>query len=123
MGVQAQRPGCGDSYDVVHLMDGRIFVSIGDVSGNGLEAAVVGVVRQILRGICATPRQPALILDAADHALRFELPGHHSLRLGHRTFYLPEGARSGDGMLIGMKTVGAGLFGGCKALVQMQGSF
>jgi len=29
----------GDWYDVVHLVDGRILVLIGDVVGNGLEAA------------------------------------------------------------------------------------
>src|SRR5664279_379545 len=66
----------GDWYDAVHLIDGRIVLSIGDVSGNGLAAAVVGgVVRQIMRGIAQLHASPTLILDAADRALRLEYPG------------------------------------------------
>jgi PAS domain S-box-containing protein len=42
----------GDWYDAVRLPDGRVLVAIGDVSGHGLDAAViVGVIRQIVRGI------------------------------------------------------------------------
>ena len=66
----------GDWYDAVRLIDGRILVSIGDVAGNGLEAAVVvGVVRQIMRGIAQLHANPMLILDAADRALSLEYPG------------------------------------------------
>lgn len=66
----------GDWYDAVHLIDGRVLVSIGDVSGSGLEAAVVvGVVRQIMRGIAQLHASPMLILDAADRALCLEYPG------------------------------------------------
>jgi PAS domain S-box-containing protein len=66
----------GDWYDAVHLIDGRILVSIGDVSGSGLEAAVVvGVARQIVRGISQFHANPMLILDAADRALCLEYPG------------------------------------------------
>jgi PAS domain S-box-containing protein len=66
----------GDWYDAVHLMDGRILVSIGDVAGSGLEAAVVvGVARQIMRGISQLHANPMLILDAADRALCLEYPG------------------------------------------------
>ncbi|MGD0473162.1 MAG: SpoIIE family protein phosphatase [Candidatus Velthaea sp.] len=66
----------GDWYDAVHLIDGRILVSIGDVAGSGLEAAVVvGVARQIMRGISQLHANPMLILDAADRALCLEYPG------------------------------------------------
>jgi PAS domain S-box-containing protein len=65
----------GDWYDTVRLPDGRILVAIGDVSGHGLEAAVVvGVIRQIVRGIAQLHADPALILDAADQALSLEYP-------------------------------------------------
>jgi serine phosphatase RsbU (regulator of sigma subunit)/anti-sigma regulatory factor (Ser/Thr protein kinase) len=66
----------GDWYDAVHLSDGRILVSIGDVAGSGLQAAVVvGVARQIIRGISQIHADPMLILDAADRALSLEYPG------------------------------------------------
>ncbi len=65
----------GDWYDAFPLRDGRIVVSIGDVSGSGLEAAVtMGNVRQIVRGIAQVHADPALMLDAADRALRAEYP-------------------------------------------------
>jgi PAS domain S-box-containing protein len=65
----------GDWYDAVRLSDGRILVAIGDVSGHGLEAAViVGVIRQIVRGIAQLHADPAVILDAADQALSSEYP-------------------------------------------------
>jgi PAS domain S-box-containing protein len=66
----------GDWYDAVHLRDGRILVSIGDVPGSGLDSAVVvGVVRQVMRGIAQLHPDPMLILDAADRALYLEYPG------------------------------------------------
>jgi GAF domain-containing protein/anti-sigma regulatory factor (Ser/Thr protein kinase) len=65
----------GDWYDAFPLRDGRIVISIGDVSGSGLEAAVtMGNVRQIVRGIAQVHADPALMLDAADRALRAEYP-------------------------------------------------
>lgn len=65
----------GDWYDAVRLLDGRVLVTIGDVAGRGLEAAVVvGVVRQIMRGIAQLHADPSLILDAADRALALEYP-------------------------------------------------
>ena len=43
--------------------------------GSGLGAAVImGVVRQIMRGIAQLHAEPALMLDAADRALRLENP-------------------------------------------------
>jgi PAS domain S-box-containing protein len=65
----------GDWYDAVRLIDGRVLLAIGDVSGSGLNAAVImGVVRQIMRGIAQLHAEPALMLDAADRALRLEYP-------------------------------------------------
>ena len=65
----------GDWYDAFCLPDGRLVVTIGDVSGNGLEAAVVmGSARQILRGAAHLSPDPATMLDAADRALREERP-------------------------------------------------
>jgi len=65
----------GDWYDAVRLADGRVVVSIGDVAGNGLRAAVtMGNMRQIIRGIAQVHANPALMLDAADRALRLEHP-------------------------------------------------
>ena len=65
----------GDWYDALRLVDGRIVVSIGDVAGSGLQAAVtMGNMRQIIRGIAQVHADPALMLDAADRALRLEHP-------------------------------------------------
>ena len=68
----------GDWYDAVRLTDGRVVVSIGDVAGNGLRAAVtMGNMRQIIRGIAQVHANPALMLDAADRALRLEYPDRY----------------------------------------------
>ncbi|MDP9105566.1 MAG: SpoIIE family protein phosphatase, partial [Candidatus Eremiobacteraeota bacterium] len=65
----------GDWYDALRLVDGRVIVSIGDVAGSGLEAAVtMGNMRQIIRGIAQVHADPALMLNAADRALRLEHP-------------------------------------------------
>ena len=65
----------GDWYDAFRLDDGRIVLSIGDVMGNGLLAAVtMGAVRQALRGAAQILAEPIQILDAADRALRSEQP-------------------------------------------------
>ncbi len=65
----------GDWYDAMRLADGRVVVSIGDVAGHGLAAAVtMGNMRQIIRGIAQVHADPALMLDAADRALRLEHP-------------------------------------------------
>lgn len=65
----------GDWYDAVELRDGRVMLSIGDVAGHGLEAAVtMANMRQIVRGIAHVHPDPALMLEAADRALRTEHP-------------------------------------------------
>jgi PAS domain S-box-containing protein len=64
----------GDWYDALRLADGRIVISIGDVLGSGLDAAVMmGNLRQIIRGVAQVHPDPALMLDAADKTLRADL--------------------------------------------------
>jgi signal transduction histidine kinase/DNA-binding NarL/FixJ family response regulator len=65
----------GDWYDAFRLADGRVVVSVGDVMGSGLDAAVtMGAVRQSIRGAAQVYPDPASVLDAADRALRSEQP-------------------------------------------------
>ena len=63
----------GDWYDAFKLLDGRIVVSIGDVAGSGLRAAVtMSNIRQAIRGVAHVHADPELMLEAADRALRTE---------------------------------------------------
>jgi serine phosphatase RsbU (regulator of sigma subunit)/anti-sigma regulatory factor (Ser/Thr protein kinase)/CHASE3 domain sensor protein len=63
----------GDWYDAVRLADGRVLVSIGDVTGRGLEAAVVmASMRQVIRGVAQIYPDPAAMIDAADRTLKAE---------------------------------------------------
>lgn len=65
----------GDWYDAFRLPDGRVVISVGDVGGSGLEAAVtMGAVRQTIRGAAQVFAEPAAALDAADRAMRSEQP-------------------------------------------------
>jgi GAF domain-containing protein len=65
----------GDWYDAFPLSDGRLVISIGDVSGSGLRAAVImGSVRQLVRGAAQLQADPSAMLDAVDRALRAEHP-------------------------------------------------
>jgi PAS domain S-box-containing protein len=60
----------GDWYDAFVLADGRIVVSIGDVAGSGLSAAVtMASVRQAIRGAAHVHADPCVMLSAADRAL------------------------------------------------------
>jgi PAS domain S-box-containing protein len=61
----------GDWYDAFPLPDGRIVVSIGDVTGRGLQAAVImAKIRQSLETMTYFERDPARLLEAADATLR-----------------------------------------------------
>ena len=65
----------GDWYDAFRLPDGRVVISVGDVIGNGLAAAVtMSAARQAIRGAAQVFPEPAAVLDAADRALRSEQP-------------------------------------------------
>jgi PAS domain S-box-containing protein len=60
----------GDWYDAFTLADGRIVVSIGDVAGSGLLAAVtMSSVRQAIRGAAHVRADPGVMLTAANRAL------------------------------------------------------
>ncbi|MBV8435643.1 MAG: SpoIIE family protein phosphatase [Candidatus Eremiobacteraeota bacterium] len=63
----------GDWYDAFRLRDGRLVISVGDVAGSGVDAAVtMSNMRQIIRGTAQLHADPVLMLDAADSALRLE---------------------------------------------------
>jgi len=65
----------GDWYDALRLNDGRIVVSIGDVAGSGLPAAVImSSMRQVIRGVAQVYADPIAMLDAADRTLKTEYP-------------------------------------------------
>ena len=65
----------GDWYDALRLTDGRIVVSIGDVAGSGIPAAVImSSMRQVIRGVAQVYANPIAILDAADRTLKTEHP-------------------------------------------------
>jgi PAS domain S-box-containing protein len=61
----------GDWYDAIALPDGRVLVSIGDVTGRGLTAAVImGRTRQALETLATYELDPVRLLDSADAVLR-----------------------------------------------------
>jgi anti-sigma regulatory factor (Ser/Thr protein kinase) len=54
----------GDWFDAFRLSDRRVAISVGDVAGHGLEAAVImGEVRQALRTVAVTTESPAAVLE------------------------------------------------------------
>jgi anti-sigma regulatory factor (Ser/Thr protein kinase) len=58
----AKRMVGGDWYDVVEMPDGRVGVAIGDVVGNGLEAAtLMGALRSALQAFAVQGLSPAAI--------------------------------------------------------------
>ncbi|BDE07407.1 hypothetical protein WPS_26830 [Vulcanimicrobium alpinum] len=66
---ESQRVG-GDFYDAFTLPDGRVAITIGDVTGHGLEAAVImGEIRQALRAAAFESAEPSAILDRASRLL------------------------------------------------------
>lgn len=66
----------GDWYDAVCLNDGRILISVGDVAGSGLEAAVtMAAMRQAIRAVAQVYADPLTMLDAADRTLKEQHPG------------------------------------------------
>ena len=66
---ESQRVG-GDFYDAFVLPDGRVALTIGDVTGHGLDAAVtMGEMRQALRASAFERADPVTILDRASQLL------------------------------------------------------
>ena len=63
----------GDWYDAFALDDGRVGITVGDVLGNGLGAAVtMGRLRQSMRAVATLLAEPNAMLDAADRTVRAE---------------------------------------------------
>ncbi len=67
----------GDWYDAFLVDEHHLVVSIGDVSGKGLEAAVLmGTIRQSIRVAALEGLDCVRIVQVADKALQLEYPGH-----------------------------------------------
>jgi len=63
----------GDWYDAFALDNGCVAITVGDVLGNGLAAAVtMGRLRQSMRVVATLIAEPNAMLDAADRAVRGE---------------------------------------------------
>jgi hypothetical protein len=63
----------GDWYDAFALDDGRVAITVGDVLGNGLEAAVtMGRLRQSMRAVARLLAEPNAMLDTADRTVKAE---------------------------------------------------
>lgn len=65
----------GDWYGAVRLDDGRLVLSVGDVCGSGVDAAVLMAhVRQVIRGVAHIHPDPEMMLDAVNRNLQSEYP-------------------------------------------------
>ena len=63
----------GDWFDAHVASDGRVVISVGDVAGSGLQAAVLmSNLRQVIRGAAYVYADPMMILEVADRALLSE---------------------------------------------------
>jgi PAS domain S-box-containing protein len=63
----------GDWFDALVVSGGRIVISVGDVAGNGLQAAVLmGNMRQVIRAAANVHADPTMIFEVADRTLRGE---------------------------------------------------
>jgi PAS domain S-box-containing protein len=72
----------GDWYDAFLLDDGRVAVTVGDVLGNGLGAAVtMSRVRQAMRAVATLLPEPRAMLDVADRTIRDELADTYATAL------------------------------------------
>ncbi|MGH7738457.1 MAG: PP2C family protein-serine/threonine phosphatase [Candidatus Tyrphobacter sp.] len=67
--VEGLRVG-GDWYDVRALADGRVYFSIGDVAGHGVDAAVaMARMRQTIFALAAHENDPSIVLSRANKVL------------------------------------------------------
>jgi serine phosphatase RsbU (regulator of sigma subunit) len=65
----------GDWYDAYDLDDHRVLLTVGDVTGHGLEASIVmGKMRHAINVVALYERNPARILDAAERILLRRYP-------------------------------------------------
>ncbi len=66
----------GDWYDVLRLADGRLALTIGDVTGHGLAtAAAMGQLRNATRAYLLDSAPPAVVLSRVAALARWTLPG------------------------------------------------
>ncbi len=66
----------GDWYDAFDIDDHRVLLTVGDVTGHGLEASIVmGKVRHAINVVALYENNPARILDAAEGILLRRYPG------------------------------------------------
>ncbi len=73
--VTGSGPVGGDWYDVFVLPDGKLGVVVGDVTGSGLEAAVImGRIRSALRAYVLESAQPATALRMLDRNIQYFEP-------------------------------------------------
>ena len=67
----------GDWYDALRLGDGRVVVSIGDVAGSGLAAAVImSSMRQVIRGVAQSSCRPHCDVGRCRSHAENRAPGH-----------------------------------------------
>lgn len=65
----------GDWYDAFVLRDGRVALTVGDVLGSGLKAAVIMTkLRQAMQSAALIVADPNVMLDAAEQTLRLHAP-------------------------------------------------
>ena len=73
--TSSDAPVGGDWYDAFALADGRIVLSIGDVTGRGLRAsAIMGKLRHAINVIAMYESDPARILDVAERVVLQRYP-------------------------------------------------
>lgn len=66
----------GDWYDAFDLDEHRVLLTVGDVTGHGLEASIVmGKLRHAINVVAMYEPDPARILDAAERVLLRRYPG------------------------------------------------
>jgi serine phosphatase RsbU (regulator of sigma subunit)/anti-sigma regulatory factor (Ser/Thr protein kinase) len=66
----------GDWYDAFDLDDHRVLLTVGDVTGHGLQASIVmGKIRHAINVVALYENNPARILDAAEGILLRRYPG------------------------------------------------
>jgi serine phosphatase RsbU (regulator of sigma subunit)/anti-sigma regulatory factor (Ser/Thr protein kinase) len=66
----------GDWYDAFDLDDHRVLLTVGDVTGHGLQASIVmGKLRHAINVVAMYERNPVQILNAAERVLLQRFPG------------------------------------------------
>jgi GAF domain-containing protein len=122
----------GDWYDAFELPDGRVAITIGDVLGHGIDAAVwMGRLRNSLRATLCTDPDAMRAIAVADHLMRLESRDEFSTALiaivdpEHRTMTCASAGHPGPliwendgtvtdpfyerGLPLGLRTLGSNL--------------